>query len=139
MRVVEGELDVVARVSSDGQRAKGLDGQSGVGVRTRLDERGGDRVDLVETEGSVVRTLPWLLLEHRGRLPRLVSRLDRQDRASDGEVGLVGDVLGGAEVGGRSDVLDQVSEGDERVDVGVWAVVSGFDTNGEAPRGTYNL
>jgi hypothetical protein len=28
VRVVEGELDVVARVSSDGQRAKGLDGHT---------------------------------------------------------------------------------------------------------------
>jgi hypothetical protein len=53
-----------------------------------------------------------------------VTGLGGEDDGGEGEVRGRGDVLRGTGIGGYSDVLDQSSEGDERLDVGVWAATS---------------
>ena len=56
-------------------------------------------------------------------MPSLVTGLDGQDGAGDGDVGRVRDGVGGTEVSGDTDVLDEVGEGDERGNVGVRELV----------------
>lgn len=50
-----------------------------------------------------------------------MTSLSREDGSGNGEVSTVINVLGGTGVGGDTDVLDQGSERDERLDVCVWA------------------
>jgi hypothetical protein len=46
-----------------------------------------------------------------------VTRLDGEDGAGGGEVGLVGDVLSSTEVGADTDTLEDVGDGEEGLDV----------------------
>lgn len=121
VRVVECELDVVSGVTSDGQSWEGLDWEGGVGVWAASDEGRGDGVDHVETERGVVWARPGGARLDGRVLPSLVSSLDREDRSSDGEVGLVLNVLGRTGVSGHTDVFDDRGEADERGDIGVRA------------------
>jgi hypothetical protein len=50
-----------------------------------------------------------------------MTSLSGEDSSGDGEVSTVVNELGGTGVGGNTDVLDQSSERDERLDIGVWA------------------
>lgn len=50
-----------------------------------------------------------------------MTSLSGEDGSGNGEVSTVVNVLGGTGVGGDTDVLDQSSEGDEGLDVCVWA------------------
>jgi hypothetical protein len=115
-------LDVDGRsdgtVSSNGECWEGLDGKGGVGGWALGDEGSGDRVDAVESEGSVVRSGPsGALLDGRSQ-PSLVSGLGGEDGSGNSEVGGVGDGRGGTEVGRDTDVLNDGSQGGEGPDVG---------------------
>lgn len=103
-----GHLDVLANA----ERGEGLDGECGVGGRASLDEGGCERVDLVKVEGNVEG-----LGERRGvevaADKGVVAGFDGQDGACGGEVGLVCDEGGGAEVCAHTDTLDDGCGGQE--------------------------
>lgn len=90
-----------------------LDGQRGVAGRAADDEGSGQRVDLVEGERGVKGLGEGRLLLG-GADVRVVARLDRQDRASGGEVVLVDNGRSSAEVGADTNTLEDGRDGDER-------------------------
>jgi hypothetical protein len=115
-------LDIDGRgnstVSGDGESRESLDGESGVGGGAFSDESGGDRVNAVESEGSVLRSGPsGALLDGRSD-PSLVSGLGGEDGSGNGQVSGVGDGRSSTEVGRDTDVLDDGSQGSERLDIG---------------------
>lgn len=96
----------LVRRLDDGSGREGLDRESGVGRRAGGDESSGDRVDIRESEGGVLRSVPGSALEPDGRNPGLVSRLNGQDGSGSGDVVLVGDEARGSEVGRDTNVLN---------------------------------
>lgn len=110
-------------VGSDRQRGEGREGQSRVGARAGGNELRGNRVHLVEVEGSVLGAGPRRVLVDGRVEPALVARLSGEDRTGHSHVGGLGDARGGAEVGRDTDVLDDGREADKRLDVGDAKVV----------------
>ena len=85
-------------IGSDGKSRECLDGEGGVAGWARGDESRGDRVDLVEVEGSVLGTGPTAVLLDGRVEPSLVTSLSGEDGPGNGDVGLLGDELSGSEV-----------------------------------------
>lgn len=104
----DGHGDVLGHAES----GEGLDGEHRVGSRARLDEGSGKRVDLVEVEGNVERLGEGRLIDVAAD-EGVVAGFDGQNAAGCGEVSLVGDESGGAEVGAHTDTLDDGCGGQE--------------------------
>lgn len=130
-RAVEAGVGRDGAVGTDGQSGEGLEGQSAVRRGARLDKGRSDREDLVKVQGGVLGARPARVLEDGRVDPGLVAGLGSEDRAGDGDVGLLGDAGSGAEVGRDTDVLDEGREAKEGLDVGHGELVrAGLDGSG---------
>ena len=114
----EVELNGVALLDGSGdalahaQGGEGLDGESGVGGGACGDEGGGEGVDLVEVEGNIERLREGRLACNSSE-EGIVAGLDGENATGGGDICLVGDEGGGAEVGAHTDALDDVCGGQE--------------------------
>lgn len=123
---LEGDLGALVDWALGGGRkaGEGLDWESWVGGWARLDEAGGEGVDLIEIERDVEWRWEWglgwvLVAAEVGR----VASLNSQDGTSVGQVLLVGNVLSSTEVGADTNTLKDGSGGKEASSILVTEVV----------------
>lgn len=119
---VDGSVRSSGVTDLESERWVGHDWKSYVGAGASSDESGSNGVDSIQAHWSTKDVGYWDLANCTTG-SRLVKSLGDKDGASCGKISLAGDVGGGTKVSGKSNTLNDGSQGDEFLGFGHWEAI----------------